>query len=418
MPFDAGRIEPRTAPPVRVVATLPVDRSPRGDGRWALDGGQNISGWVRLTVRGRRGDTVTVRHAEVLEPDGSLHTRALRSARATDTYVLADDETGHARARVHLPRLPLRRGRDDRRAPRRGDGGDQQRHAPARRLRVLGAGARPAPRERGVVAARQLRVGADGLSAARRATGLDRAMPRRSRTPRRRCSTREAFWRSWLRDLALDQHPTLGVPTVVPDVVIDGEPRFGRAGWADAATIVPWSVYEAYGDPSVLADQRDSMAHWLESLVGAARAGRAAPTIDAVRRLARSGCAIRSTVEGEGRLDVHRERLLRAQCPTRRRTPLGCSATARSRSARAGACRRRRAADVGHAGATTPSTTQTGCAVALQLGVAPERGAAGGRRHPGAPRPRRRRAGRDRVPRHAARPAGPREVRPLRRAPT
>ncbi len=81
----------------------------------------------------------------------------------------------------------------------------------------------------------------------------------------------EAFWRSWLRDLALDQHPTLGVPTVVPDVVIDGEPRFGRAGWADAATIVPWSVYEAYGDPSVLADQRDSMAQWLESL--AARRG-------------------------------------------------------------------------------------------------------------------------------------------------
>ena len=25
-------------------------------------------------------------------------------------------------------------------------------------------------------------------------------------------------------------------------------PRFGRAGWADAATIVPWAVYESYGD--------------------------------------------------------------------------------------------------------------------------------------------------------------------------
>ena len=59
-----------------------------------------------------------------------------------------------------------------------------------------------------------------------------------------------AFWTSWLRDLALDQDPALGVPSVVPDVVLAGEPRFGRAGWADAATIVPWAVYEAYGDPS------------------------------------------------------------------------------------------------------------------------------------------------------------------------
>ena len=56
-----------------------------------LDGGQNIAGCVRLRVRGPPGSTVTVRHAEVLEPDGSLHTRSLRSAKATDTYVLADD---------------------------------------------------------------------------------------------------------------------------------------------------------------------------------------------------------------------------------------------------------------------------------------------------------------------------------------
>ena len=69
----------------------------------------------------------------------------------------------------------------------------------------------------------------------------------------------EAFWRSWLRDLALEQDPVLGVPSVVPDVVLDGPLRFGRAGWADAATIVPWAVYEAYGDPGVIADQWDSM---------------------------------------------------------------------------------------------------------------------------------------------------------------
>ena len=77
----------------------------------------------------------------------------------------------------------------------------------------------------------------------------------------------DAFWRNWLRDLELDQDDGLGVPSVVPDVVLQGEARFGRAGWADAATIVPWAVYESYGDPEVLRRQFPSMRRWVESLM-------------------------------------------------------------------------------------------------------------------------------------------------------
>jgi alpha-L-rhamnosidase len=76
----------------------------------------------------------------------------------------------------------------------------------------------------------------------------------------------EAFWMSWLRDLELDQDDELGVPSVVPDVVLAGPARFGRAGWADAATIVPWAVYEAYGDIEVLRRQLPSMRRWVDSL--------------------------------------------------------------------------------------------------------------------------------------------------------
>jgi alpha-L-rhamnosidase len=76
----------------------------------------------------------------------------------------------------------------------------------------------------------------------------------------------EAFWASWLRDLELDQDDVLGVPSVVPDAVLSGEPRFGRAGWADAATIVPWSVYESYGDAEILRRQFGSMRRWVASL--------------------------------------------------------------------------------------------------------------------------------------------------------
>ena len=76
-----------------------------------------------------------------------------------------------------------------------------------------------------------------------------------------------AFWTSWLRDLALDQDPVLGVSTVVPDVVVGGEARYGRAGWSDAATMVPWAVYESDGDPAILERQLDSMRLHVDSLL-------------------------------------------------------------------------------------------------------------------------------------------------------
>jgi alpha-L-rhamnosidase len=49
------------------------------------------------------------------------------------------------------------------------------------------------------------------------------------------------------------------VPSVVPNVLGDGELAIGRAGWADAATIVPWSVHVAYRDHEMLARQLPSM---------------------------------------------------------------------------------------------------------------------------------------------------------------
>jgi alpha-L-rhamnosidase len=76
----------------------------------------------------------------------------------------------------------------------------------------------------------------------------------------------DSFWQAWLRDLELEQDDELGVPSVVPDVVLDGVARYGRAGWADAATIVPWAVYESYGDPHILRRQFSSMRRWVDSL--------------------------------------------------------------------------------------------------------------------------------------------------------
>ncbi len=58
-------------------------------GVYVFDLGQNMVGWVRLQARGETGQKVVVRHAEMLNPDGTIYTTNLRAAKATDTYYLA-----------------------------------------------------------------------------------------------------------------------------------------------------------------------------------------------------------------------------------------------------------------------------------------------------------------------------------------
>ncbi len=57
-------------------------------GKYILDMGQNMAGWIRFTVKGMAGDTVKLRFAETLQPDGELYTANLRDAKSTDLYIL------------------------------------------------------------------------------------------------------------------------------------------------------------------------------------------------------------------------------------------------------------------------------------------------------------------------------------------
>ena len=84
-----GVLTAQSIEPIRVTETLkPVAMKELRPGVYIFDMGQNMVGWCRLTVQGPRGAKVTLRHAERLRPNGSLYTDNLRSAEATDTYVL------------------------------------------------------------------------------------------------------------------------------------------------------------------------------------------------------------------------------------------------------------------------------------------------------------------------------------------
>jgi len=87
--FDQQRLTGYVGPVTRrqeVVRAIAVSTSPSG--RTLVDFGQNLVGWVRCTVQGEAGSVITIRHAEVLE-HGELGTRPLRTAKATDRFVLS-----------------------------------------------------------------------------------------------------------------------------------------------------------------------------------------------------------------------------------------------------------------------------------------------------------------------------------------
>lgn len=71
-----------------------------------------------------------------------------------------------------------------------------------------------------------------------------------------------AFFSKYSYDLAREQAKRGGmVPMVVPAVDLQGG---GSSAWGDVATILPWNLYEFYGDPAILEQQFESMQAWVE----------------------------------------------------------------------------------------------------------------------------------------------------------
>ena len=72
---------------------IPVGIKQLSPGKYILDMGQNMVGWLKMKVNGEAGDTVQLRFAEILKDDGEIFTANLRDALQTDYYVLKGGET-------------------------------------------------------------------------------------------------------------------------------------------------------------------------------------------------------------------------------------------------------------------------------------------------------------------------------------
>jgi len=84
-----GKVEAQMNENMKVMQTLkPISIKEIQKGKYILDLGQNFAGWLKIKVRGKRDDKVTMKFAESLQPDGELYRENLRDAKATDVYTL------------------------------------------------------------------------------------------------------------------------------------------------------------------------------------------------------------------------------------------------------------------------------------------------------------------------------------------
>ncbi|SDI11760.1 alpha-L-rhamnosidase [Paraburkholderia phenazinium] len=264
-PATQAQLVAQVDPPVRMERELePVKVTHRKPSSYIFDLGQNMVGTVRLRVTGKAGQVITIRHAEVLNGDGTIYTTNLRTATATDTYVLKGqgEEVFEPNFTVHGFRYVEVTGSNTQ---------------PQLVGRVLHTAApftlsfetdvpmlnqlqsNIAWGQRGNflsiptdTPARDERLGWTGDIAAFAGTGTYNMESAQ-------------FLSKWLTDLRDTQSPDGAFSDVAPapDGLGIGE---AGAGWGDAGVIVPWVLYERYGDRRVLEQNFDAMVKWLSYL--------------------------------------------------------------------------------------------------------------------------------------------------------
>ena len=257
--------------PVKEVLTTPK-------GETVLDFGQNLTGYVRFRVKGKRGELAHLRCFETLDAEGNAYFDNLRGVLAEIRYICGGDGEqvwdeqfsfqGFRYALVAAWPGPVR--------PE-----DFTACAVYSDMPETGAFACSHP------LLNQLQ---HNIGWSLRGNFLDIPTDCPQRDERMGwtgdaqifCGTAaflrgcKPFFTKWLRDIAVDQTGEGGIPHMVPDIFryressdwLVSQGTHSAAGWGDVAVILPWMLYRAYGDRSILEKQFESMKRWIDFMRG------------------------------------------------------------------------------------------------------------------------------------------------------
>jgi len=267
-----AKLEAHPGAPIRRMMEVPAKQiSEPKPGIYIFDLGQNMVGWVRFKAKGQAGQKVTLRHAEMLNPDGTLYTNNLRAAKATDTFYLAGGGkrayepyfTFHGFRYVEVSGLEQK--------PELGD--------------ITGIVVYSDLARAGWFECSEPLVNKLTLNSLWGQWGnfldVPTDCPQRDERAgwtgdaqvfmKTACFNLDApaFYTKWLVDLCQDSQRTDGAfGDVAPHLSIVG---YGNTGWADSGPVCNWRMYELYGDTRVPEEHYPALVRYMDYLANTSK---------------------------------------------------------------------------------------------------------------------------------------------------
>ncbi len=241
-------------------------KTPKGE--TVIDFKQEITGYLEIRIRGKKGDKVLIKHFEMLDKKGNVYTENLRSARQELTIICSGEEF------VYKPSFTF---------------------FGFRFIEISGMSVVNADDFTAVAVYSDMRrIGYfecsdpllnklyENIIWGQRGNFLDvpTDCPQRDErlgwTGDAQVFARVAamnydvgkFFKKWLGDMRAEQFDGGRIPHVIPRITWDGD---SATAWADASCIVPWQVYLNYGDESILAENFELMKNWVDFMARRAR---------------------------------------------------------------------------------------------------------------------------------------------------
>lgn len=244
------------------LAPVEVIRTPKGE--VVLDFGQNMTGYVEIRVKAPRGSRIVLHHGEVLDKDGNFYNANLRSAKSEAVYVCSGNEdvfkpsyTFYGFRYVHLVEYPFNKidpdcfraivvHSDMKRTGYFRCGNEKINQLYHNIIWGQKSNYLDVPTD---CPQRDERLGWTGDTEVFCRTGAINYDV-------------EKFFQKWMGDMALEQAPSGGIPHIVP-FCFRGDYKVSAA-WADAACVVPWEIYLAYGNRTLLKENYPMMKKWVD----------------------------------------------------------------------------------------------------------------------------------------------------------
>ncbi|RJP21788.1 MAG: hypothetical protein C4527_23015 [Candidatus Omnitrophota bacterium] len=275
LPAIGAKLVAQPNEPIRITQELkPISVMEPNPGVYVFDLGQNMVGWCRLKVHAGAGQEIQLRHAEVLNPDGTIYTDNLRGNNRKDpikeyqknTYICSGNEgesfephfTYHGFRYVEVRGLPYKPTLDDlsgcvfhSAAPISGNfecSDPMLNRLTENIVWTLRGNLHSTPTD---CPQRDERLGWMGD-----AQLFSQAA----------CFTMNmaAFFTKWCQDIRDAQAEDGRFSDFSPNPVKLKGTFLAAPAWADAGIIVPWRMYENYGDTRILERHFEAAKRWVD----------------------------------------------------------------------------------------------------------------------------------------------------------